>query len=476
MSHGKKIISRRHPRYGELLPEWELFRQSYSGGSEYLRKNLFKFFVEGEKEFQGRLERAYRENHSERVVNLMNSYLFKEDATRKISALMISDWTENVDGTGKHIRKFMKDASQWAMVAGRIYVFVDRKALPGEQASGTNRDNIDPRTAPYLYRVMPQDMIDIAFSDDGKVKWCVVRETYRDDDDPFTAGDALSSKYRLWFGGEWILYDDSGDEISRGVTGLKAPPVVVVDADAADAYSGKSTISDIAYIDRAIFNNWSRLDAIVCGQTFSQLIFPIEGLPPEIIEDKTLRDKFMVLATNRVLLYSAMAQQPPSFISPDASQAQFILDMTLKQIKQLYAKVGMQAEVATETTAQSGVSKAYDFDKMNAVLATKADNLEHAEKQIIEIVKAWCGDIQCDVVIDYPDEFDVRSLIDEISIAESMASLGISRTFTAEVEKAVAMKALPKATPETMMKIFEEIERQDDAPDASQTVFPFDKQ
>lgn len=453
------LISRRHPHYDELLGEWELFYHSYLNKRAYVDLNLFRFHKEGDREYAARLERAYRENHSKRIVDLINAYLFKEGVTRKTDNARLKKWISNVNGAGRPLNKFMKLASQWSSVMGRIYIVVDKKSLPEDEKTGTMMDNLNPKAMPYLYCVMPQDMLDIAFDDAGRVKWCLVREVYRDDDDPFDAAEDESERYRLWTGGEWFLYDAEGKEIGYGETGLPGPPVVILDNEEIDQYSGQSMLGDIAYLDRAIFNNWSRLDAIVCDQTFSQLIFPIEGLPPEIVEDRQLREKFLTLATNRILLYSAMAQTPPQWISPDASQAAFILDMTLKLTKQLYAKVGMQAETAEEVKTQSGVAKAYDFDKLNSLLAAKADNLEQAEISIIELVKQWMGDTGATIEIDYPDEFDVRGLMDEIALAESLSVLAISQTFLKEIEKQIAAKALPKAGDDTMKKIFEEIDQ-----------------
>ena len=71
-------------------------------------------------------------------------------------------------------------------------------------------------------------------------------------------------------------------------------------------YEGQSLIGDIAYLDKAIFNNWSRLDTIVCDQTFSQLIFPVEGLPiQDVTNDHELIDQFIQLSTKRALLFSS---------------------------------------------------------------------------------------------------------------------------------------------------------------------------
>ncbi len=86
---GARLIRRRHPDYSDKVSEWDFWLQSYKGGKAYINSNLFKYFKEGNKEFQSRQKRAYRENHSKRIVDLINSYLFKEQAKRKANNAQI---------------------------------------------------------------------------------------------------------------------------------------------------------------------------------------------------------------------------------------------------------------------------------------------------------------------------------------------------------------------------------------------------
>ncbi|MCP4749096.1 MAG: hypothetical protein GY874_23620 [Desulfobacteraceae bacterium] len=204
---------------------------------------------------------------------------------------------------------------------GRIFIVVDKPLLPEDERTGTNLDNLDPNAQPYCYYLFPQNVLDYPLDKNGKFRWALVKEQYRDDQDPFAKDEGVQDRYRLWRPGKYNVYDHNGYEIKAGDTGIQNVPIVILDNEEGDKWEGQSLIRDIAYLDRATFNNWSRLDVIVNEQTFSQLIFPIEGLPPEIITDKNLREKYLTLAVNRILLYSASAAATPGFISPDASQA-----------------------------------------------------------------------------------------------------------------------------------------------------------
>lgn len=470
---GVNLIQRRLPGHDVLSGEWEFFCKSYLGGLAYIDTNLFQYFKEGDEEFARRKARAYRENHCRRIVDLINSYLFKKEAVRDTTNTLALAFHDNIDGKGKSIAQFMKIVSQWASVFGRIFIVVDKPKLPEEETTGTQKDNINPKAKPYCYVVFPQDVLDYSLDEYGDLKWILIREYSRDDESPFNHDNGIETKYRLWMPGVCYLFNDKGIEIDTYDTGLKIVPILYVDNEAGGTYSGTSLLNDIAYLDRSIFNNWSRLDVIVNEQTFSQLIFPIEGLPPEIIEDTKLREKFLQLAVNRVILYSASAGSPPAFISPDASQADFILRMIERQVKQLYSSLGMENEVGEHTQQASGVAKAYDFDKLSKLLASKADNLEEAETKINKIFSEWIS-VPIEVITDYPDEFDVRSLADELAVATELVLLNISESFMKEVMKAVVRKAMPKLEDDTMKTIMDEIDAKSD-PDETKERFDFDK-
>jgi len=479
---GVNIIGRTLPGYSERVEKWDFMRASYIGGKGYIQDHLFKYYIEGTKEYADRVARAHRENHCKRIVGLFNSYLFQEKPTRTTKDTKLVAFHENIDGKGRTIDRFMSSASLWSSIYGRVYIMVDKPSLPKSEVTGTAADNINPKAQPYCYLIHPQDIKDIAFNDDGSVKWVIIVEHVRNDADPFDSDGDIVDRYRLWTTDSWYLFNDKGDLITdangerqTGQHGLGMVPLVTLNSEEADSYDGQSLIGDIAYMDRSIFNNWSRLDAIVCDQTFSQLIFPIEGLVTDVLNNEQLREQFMTLATNRILLYSTQAQSPPTYISPDASQAQFILTMIESQTRQLYSSLGLKSEVGTETTSESGVSKAWDFDKLNKMLADKADNLEEAENAINAIYGKWTtGEAEC--ITDYPEKFDTRSLADEITIAQQLALMRISETFTKEIEKLLVSKALPKAKEETITVINSEIDAKSmtDEEASSGNVFDFD--
>ncbi len=444
----------KYSEYDDLAEAWDFYLQSYLGGIDYIEDNLFSYFKEGSTEFEERKDRAYRENHCRKIINIFNSYLFKENPNRSISNKNTMAILDNIDGKNHNINFFMADVNSYVSTLGRLYIMVDR---PKTEIKN-NRDNLNPKNSPYAYMIFPQNVLDISFDNNGNINWMFVRETYRDDANPFKIKDE-EYRYRLWQKNGWMLFDKNGALIDEGILTLGYIPCIIIDnEDGNSLYNGRSDIEDIAYIDRSIFNNWSRIDTIVNDQTFSQLIFPIEGFSADVLQNTKLMEQYLTVGTKRVLLYSAQAGTTPEFISPDATQADFILDLVKSQTNQLYSLLGLSGEVAKESTAASGISKSYEFDKLNKKLAGKTTRLQSAEIQMINIIQDYLG-VSSEFSVTYPSEFDTRSLFEEIAIAKDLATLNISNTFSKEMYSNIVNKLFANSDDKIKNTIKKEINK-----------------
>ena len=169
--------------------------------------------------------------------------------------------------------------------------------------------------------------------------------------------------------------------------GLGEVPVVLADNILTDEmYGSPSLIADIAYLDRAVANYLSNLDAIVQDQTFSQLAMPAQSTIP----GEDIATKVQELGIKRNFTFDGQAGEP-MYISPDPKQAQLILDVVNRIIVEIYHTVGLSSERTQQDNVvsalnTSGVSKAYDFERVNSLLAAKADSLEIIENKIARLV------------------------------------------------------------------------------------------
>lgn len=426
-----KLIARRHPEYVEHESQWRFFGATYEGGRQWFNENIFKYYREGPTEYSERVERCYRFNHSKEVVDLLNKYLFKQNIVRsKDAPESVQDFWKRATRNQSSIDELAKQISKHCSIFGRVGVVIDRQRP--EQAPVTREDEKKQTVRTYAYVVNPMDMLDYSFDEEGSLNWILIRETYRDDANPF-AEDSLQQKtrYRLWTRDAWYLIAEKKSKdakatayelVDQGQHNLGVVPVVLADNLLSDElYGAPSLINDIAYLDRACANYLSNLDAIIQDQTFSQLVMPAQN----VMAGSEEAEQLVEMGTKRVFMYDAAgSNHAPEYIAPDPSQAHLILEVVSRIIKEIYNSVGLSSERTNKDNAvsmdnSSGVAKAYDFERVNALLSAKADSLEVVENKIAKIVALWNGDSipNDDRVVQYPDNFDTRGLYDEFDIA-----------------------------------------------------------
>lgn len=434
------LVCRRHPEYEERKAHWDFIAATYAGGRQWFEKNIFRYFKEGDEEFRERVQRAYRFNHTREVVNLINKYLFKEDITRSEddAPASVKKFWKHATRQNASIDEFMSGIDLHSSIFGRIWVVVD-STLSNDVESVEDQKKTDARA--YAYWITPQQMLDCAWDDDGNLIWALICEVGRDDKDPFKSSGKEFLRYRLWTTTEWYLFRE---EVKKGSRASK-PKVVIEDSGEHDLgivpvfpvdcmgqgeslYVSPSLIDDIAYLDRAVANYLSNLDAIIQDQTFSQLAIPVQGLLPG---DEN-HDKVMEMGTKRVFTFDGENGAQPFYLSPDPKQASMIIQTVQQVINEIYHSVGVAGERTKQDNAKgidnsSGAAKLYDFQRVNSLLITKAERLRRAEEKLIELVTLWMGERdsldESQSLVSYPESFDIRGLTDEFAVASQLQLL-----------------------------------------------------
>lgn len=464
----KALISRRHPEYEDNVKHWDFLEDTYEGGREWFNENIFRYIKEGDKEFGDRVNRAYRFNHSREVVDLINKYLFKqfisrneEDAPNSVKAF----W-KNAAKNGMSIKDLMRQVSKKTSMVGRVGVVIDNTASSSGVLSKADEKAAGVRT--YAYIVGPEQLLDYSFDERGSLNWVLIRECVRDDADPMTSSGEEIDRYRLWTKTDWKLYEERKQGrrkvvvlIDQGEHNLGEPPVVLADNTIADEeYCATALIDDIAYLDRAVANYLSNLDAIIQDQTFSQLAMPAQNMLPG--EDNYT--KMVEMGTNRIFLYDGEGGAKPFYLSPDPRQAELILAAINKIIGEIYHTVGLAGERTKQDNAvgidnSSGVAKAYDFERVNALLSAKADSLEVVENKVARIVAKWNGEeIAEDVtLISYPDNFDTRGLYDEFDISARLMLVEAPKSARREQMRSLLDKLFPQLAKDIRTKMESEL-------------------
>lgn len=467
----RALISRRHPQYAENMKHWEFLDATYEGGREWFENgNIFRYIKEGDSEYRDRLARCYRFNHSREVVDLLNKYLFKQNITRNVTDAPDSVkafWLKSTKN-GLKMRDFSRQASKKASIYGRIGVVVDNNAAAAGAVSKADEKKSGVRT--YAYIVGPTQLLDFDFDDNGDLNWVLIQEVARDASDPMTSSGAEVPRFRLWDKQNWRLFEEQRMgrtnktrivEIANGSHALGVVPVVLHDNIITDEeYVAPALIDDIAYLDRAVANYLSNLDAIIQDQTYSQLAMPAQNVLPGSDNYNTL----MEMGTKRVFLYDGEGGAAPSYLSPDPKQAQMILSVINKIINEIYHTVGLAGERTKQDNAvgidnSSGVAKAYDFERVNALLQAKADSLEVFENKVAKLVALWNGDegkVKDDLV-SYPDNFDTRGLYDEFDIAARLMLIDAPQGVRQQQMEIVIDKLFPQIGKDLKAKMVAEL-------------------
>lgn len=463
----RALVDRRHPKYEEALPHWQFLEATYDGGREWFQGNIFRYVKEGDTEFADRMSRCYRFNHSREVVDLINKYLFRQNITRNEDAPeSVRQFWKRATLGGLDVTEFMRHVSRRTSTVGRVAIVVDSNF---SGAIISKADLKQSKAQVYAYIVGPESLLDYSLDAAGELNWALLREYKRDDEDPLNSSGEVIERFRLWDRKSWRLFEEQTESRSRkkivmidsGEHNLGRVPVILANHVVTDEeYTSRSMIDDIAYLDRAAANYLSNLDAIIQDQTFSQLAMPAQNVLP----GEDAYNKMVEMGTKRVFLYDGEGGGQPFYLSPDVKQAQLIVTVVNKIIGEIYHTVGLAGERTKQDNAvgidnSSGVAKAYDFERVNALLAAKADSLEVVENKLVSLVAAWHGEeksIKADLV-SYPDDFDTRGLYDEFDIAARLMLIDAPDQVRRSQMEMVVDKLFPQLKEDLRKKMADEL-------------------
>lgn len=469
------LYARRHPEYADSVEHWDFCEETYRGGRAWFAKHLHTYVKEGEKEFAERVKRASRFNHTREAVDLVQKYLFKVLPKRDEAGApdSVKRFWRRSTRRGFGINELMRVVSTKASIMGRVAVVVDNNlgVKIGTDVEVLSQAEVEQSgVSIYAYVVGPQNILDYAYDeDDGELLWVQLREFDRDDKDPLSATGTTRERQRIWTRNEWFLFERpdpvNGEKqdvvlVTSGTHGLGMVPVFFADYSVSDAkYVPPSLVDDIAYLDRTIANYLSNLDAIIQDQTFSQLAIPAQALTPDQTKAK---DNIVEMGTKRIFTYDggSGSTAKPEYLSPDPKQAGVILDVVSKHINEIYHTIGLAGERTKEDNSvgidnSSGVAKAYDFERVNSLLLSRAGQCSRLENWLVKIVCAWAGENEPEEpVVTYPETFDVAGLGDELVIAEALSKIQAP----AEIRKQHMLVILDKLFPQVTKERYAQLE------------------
>ena len=448
MAYKRDEILLRHELYDNYAGRWEYYIRSFLGGEEYKGgRYLQEYNLELENEFEKRLQFTPLDNHCRNIVHIYSSFLFRVLPTRKLESLNDDPATQmfldDADLEGRSFDALMREVQQYASVYGHCWLLLDK---PNSNAR-TRAEELQQEIRPYMNIYTPENVMDWEWdrAASGKyyLKYLKIREFRSREKDVF----------RLW-------YLDRIDTVELQRMGAKAPVLIdsvpnplnsipavcLYNQRSHDRGVGVSDLTDVADLQRAIYNELSEIEQLIRLSNHPSLV-------------KT-RDVDASAGAGAIIELPDNVDPAlkPYILQPSGQNLDSVLKTIQTKIDAINRLTHVGAVRSTSERTVSGVALRTEFQLLNARLSEKAKLMELAEEQIWRYFARWQNKV-FDGAIYYPESFDLRDWATDLEVLQQAKASNIkSDTFIKELDKQIARTVVDDD--EALSKIDEEIEQQ----------------
>lgn len=448
MAYKRDEILLRHELYDNYAGRWEYYIRSFLGGEEYKGgRYLQEYNLELENEFEKRLQFTPLDNHCRNIVHIYSSFLFRVLPTRKLESLSDDPATQmfldDADLEGRSFDALMREVQTYASVYGHCWLLLDK---PNSNAR-TRAEELQQEIRPYMNIYTPENVMDWEWdrAASGKyyLKYLKIREFRSREKDI----------YRLW-------YLDRIDTVELQRMGAKAPVLIdsvpnplnaipavcLYNQRSHDRGVGVSDLTDVADLQRAIYNELSEIEQLIRLSNHPSLV-------------KT-RDVDASAGAGAIIELPDNVDPAlkPYILQPSGQNLDSVLKTIQTKIDAINRLTHVGAVRSTSERTVSGVALRTEFQLLNARLSEKAKLMELAEEQIWRYFALWQNKV-FDGAIYYPESFDLRDWATDLEVLQQAKASNIkSDTFIKELDKQIARTVVDDD--EALSKIDEEIEQQ----------------
>ena len=448
MAYKRDQILLRHELYDNYAGRWEYYIRSFLGGEEYKGgRYLQEYNLELENEFEKRLQFTPLDNHCRNIVHIYSSFLFRVLPTRKLESLNDDPATQmfldDADLEGRSFDALMREVQTYASVYGHCWLLLDK---PNSNAR-TRAEELQQEIRPYMNIYTPENVMDWEWdrAASGKyyLKYLKIREFRSREKDV----------YRLW-------YLDRIDTVELQRMGAKAPVLIdsvpnplnsipavcLYNQRSHDRGVGVSDLTDVADLQRAIYNELSEIEQLIRLSNHPSLV-------------KT-RDVDASAGAGAIIELPDNVDPAlkPYILQPSGQNLDSVLKTIQTKIDAINRLTHVGAVRSTSERTVSGVALRTEFQLLNARLSEKAKLMELAEEQIWRYFARWQNKV-FDGAIYYPESFDLRDWATDLEVLQQAKASNIkSDTFIKELDKQIARTVVDDD--EALSKIDEEIEQQ----------------
>ena len=389
------------------IARWLYYSDSYHGGNEYREgRYLTKYFLESTEEYENRIKQTPLDNHCKSVIETYNSFLFRNPPKRTYGSITndpgLDAFFQDADYEGRTFDAFMRDVSTQSSIYGHVWVMVDK---PNTQVA-TRAEELEQQIRPYLVMFTPENVVDWKYTrrPSGVYELSMIR-IFEGGDDKYGYYREITPESNTLYRQQGGLTGESKEEIVEQVPNQigKVPCVPVYAQRSKEKGVGISDISDIADMQRSIYNELSELEQIVRISNHPSLV-------------KTSDTQAAAGAGAIIDLPNDLdSNLKPYLLEPSGSGIDNILSSLESKANAVNRMANLGGTRSTATRTMSGVALETEFQILNARLSEKADLLELAEEQIWRLWSMWQGKVW-DGTIDYPDSFNIHDKANTIAL------------------------------------------------------------
>ena len=447
MAYSKEQATDTHKDYKENINNYEYFIRSYNGGYDYtLGQYLNRYNLELDNEFNQRLANTPCDNHCRNIIQIYSSFLFRVKATRDFGSMAdepsLESFLKDADLEGNSFNSVMKQAQNYASIYGHCFLVLDKPTVQLR----TRADELNQDVRPYVSVITPENVLDWNLKREVNGKYYLdylkVREEVDKDGGIY---------YRMWYpdridtvyqegNSEPSIIDTADNQIGR------IPAVILYNAKSHKRLIGISDLTDIADLQKAIYNEYSEIEQLIRLTNHPSLV-------------KTP-------SVNASAGAGAVIEMPeeiepnlkPYLLQPSGQNLNAIMESIRHKVEAINRIAHTGAVRTTKQQVSSGIALQTEFELLNARLSEKADNLELAEEQLFRLYGMF-QNTEFDGEINYPDSFNIRDYGVDLQFFSMAKAMNLqSPTFNKEVDKEIVRAVIDDD--EKLSQSFEEIDGQ----------------
>jgi hypothetical protein len=400
MAYTRNQILDTHKDYNQSIANWEFYIRSYNGGYDYtVGQYLNRYNLELDNEYHQRLYNTPCDNHCRNIIQIYSSFLFRVKPTREFGELegepTLSNFLKDADLDGNNFNAVIKQAQNYASIYGHVLLILDKPPVQ----TRTRADELSQDIRPYVSIVTPENVFDWNYTRllNGKYEldYLKIREEVDKEGGSYFriwTPEKIDTVYIEKYGDNPRVIDTAENQIG------KIPAVILYNAKSHKRAIGQSDLSDIANLQKSIYNDYSEIEQLVRLTNH-----------PSLVKTPSVNAS----AGAGAIIEMPEELEPnlkPYLLQPSGQNLESIMNTIRTKVEAINRIAHTDAVRTTKAQVSSGIALQTEFELLNARLSEKADNIEIAEEQLFRLYAQYQNTV-FDGLINYPDSVSTLEIM-----------------------------------------------------------------